>query len=254
MKKLIMLILLITPLILAAQKGSAGSKAYYESRYIVDMPNAGVMPKGSFSIFAVAYNGGGILAEITAAPFKDFNMGISYSGLNIIGEGEVTFQDLPGIHMKYRFIDESKSIPAFVLGVNIQGRDKYYEDLNRFRTMSPGIYMALSKQFLWTLGPVSFHAGVNYSFEPPSDDRAANFYIGFEQGLGNAVSFDFEYNSNTDDKNKTIMKNSGLLNAALRLSLPDGFTVGLQARDLLENYSESHGFTRCLTLEYVNNF
>lgn len=252
-KSMLLAIIFIIPFCVLAQ-GSAGSGAYYETRYIIDMPTAGVMPRGTFSIYSVAFTGGGILAEINAAPFEDFNMGISYSGTNIIGEGPVEFQNIPGVHLKYRIIGETSSFPAIVAGVSIQGSGGYNKIEERYRTLSPGAYCAISKEFLWALGKISLHGGINYSFEAAADDKAPNFYIGFEQGLGKTVSFNMEYNANSDDKNNAVLEDQGLLNASIRLSLSNGFTVGFQARDLLENYAGSRGFTRCMTLEYVNSF
>jgi hypothetical protein len=235
-------------------QGTAGEEAIYESRYIVDMPNAGVLEKGGFSVYTQAYNNGGILLEFSAAPFTDFNMGLSFSGTNIIGYGGVKWQGLPGVHLRYRIFNETKSIPAFLIGISTQGRGSYSKDDKRFVTPSPGIFLALSKNYKWALGTLSFHGGINYSFEPAIVEKLPNLYAGLEQSLGTSVSFNLEFNSTLNDANKTYMKRKVLLNTSLRWSLAKNVTIELQARDLFQNITMNDNFNRTICLEYINLF
>lgn len=239
---------------LGLAQGSAGADAGIESRFIVDMPNAGVLPRGSFAINSLIYPGGGLMAEITAAPFTNFTMGIAFSGANIIGRGDVVWQDIPGVSLKFRFLNESRYWPAFALGVMTQGRGEYDKDAERFATLSPGVYLAFSKNYKWPLGTVAFHGGICYSFEPASGDRKPNFFIGLEHSVGGFASLNFEFNPNTDDKDRAITENQGLLNISFRLAATRGLTFEIQARDILENKIEGRGFTRFLGIEYVADF
>ena len=235
-------------------QGTAGEKAMYESRYIVDMPTAGIIEKGAFAIYSTAFANGGILLELEAAPFTDFNMGISYAGNNIIGSGEVVWQNIPGIHLCYRLFNESKSLPAFVLGINTQGRGSYSSNDERFETYSPGVFLSASKNYRWFLGTVAFHAGTNYSIEPNPPERSPNFYCGLEHSIGSYFSLNFEYNATFDDGDHSYLKQKGLINTAFRWSLSKGITLELQARDLLEHQAGKRGFSRVICLEYINSF
>ncbi len=235
-------------------KGSAGEEAKYESRFIVEMPTAGVIPKGTFSFDMLLFTKGGMMAELSAAPFENFNMGISYSGTNIIGAGKVKWQGIPGIHLRYRIIDEKKFFPAILIGVLTQGRGEYYKDKERFTTMSPGVFAAMSKNYRWALGTIALHGGVNYSFEPAPKNRAPNVYFGLEHSLGDAAALNLEYNMNIDDSDNNFTKSKGLLNAAIRLNISAGWTIEIQVRDMLANKKGSDGFIRYLGLEMISPY
>jgi hypothetical protein len=246
------LILFIFSFTSVYSQGSSGSKARYESRYIVDMPTAGVIPKGTYSVYSNIFENGGIMAEINAAPFSMFNMGISFGGNNIIGSGDVTWQNLPGVLLRLRILDESIAFPAVLIGFNSQGRGSYLS--KRFHTLSPGLYLAMSKNYSWKLGTVAFHGGINYSFEPIPENRGTNFYFGLEHSIGKDASLNFEYNANLDEKDNTYMKQRGLLNASFRFSIISNLTIELQARDLLSHYINSNGFVRTIGIEYIGAF
>jgi hypothetical protein len=231
-----------------------GKSSSTESRYIVDMPTAGILSKGSFSSYTQVFTGGGVMTELTAAPFEDFSMGISFSGANVISSGDVVCQKYPGIQLRYRFVDETLSTPAFLIGINTQGRGAFDEKAERFQTLSPGAFIAVSKWFSWFLGDIGLNAGINYSFEPPSDSRSINGYLGIEQSIGKAFALTLEYNPTLDDGNKQFLTNNGLLNAGVRFSGIKGFSIELQIRDLLKNYADVSGFTRWLTFEYSAGF
>jgi hypothetical protein len=238
----------------SAAMGSAGSEAAFESRYIVDMPTAGVLPKSSFAVSAVAFDRGGLSAGIHAAPFSNFNMGISFSGVNFIGTGDIEWQEIPAIHLRFRPFDETLYIPAFTMGISTQGSGAYITDEDRFEVFSPGAYLAVSKNFRWIAGTFSLHGGINYSFEPPAESRAPNLYMGVEHSIGPGGAITFEYNANIDDGNPEVVDAKGMLNASLRWSVADGLTLGLQLRDMLGRHKNSTGFTRFVTLEYISPF
>lgn len=254
MKKITLCIAFFCATLNIFAQSSAGDKAIYESRYIVDMPTAGVLAKGTFSIYTMMFQEGGLMAELYTAPFEDFNMGLSFGGSNVIGTGKATFQNLPGIHIKYRIIDETRGFPAITLGVITQGRGLFYTDNTRFQTMSPGVFAAVSKNFKWALGSLALHGGLNYSFEPKPENRNINFYAGMEQSIGNVISLNLEFNSNLDDKNREITVNQGMLNAALRWSVAKGLTFELQARDLLKNSKRTEEINRIIGIEFISPF
>lgn len=236
-------------------QSTAGEKAIFESRYVVEMPTAGVIPKGNFCAYGSSFAGGGVLTQIEAAPFENFNMGISFSGVRVIGGGEIKTQNMPGVTLKYRLFDEKSYLPAILIGASNQGRGEFSLHNERFETVSPGAYAALSKNYSWFLGTAAFHGGLNYSFEPKPEDRSPNFYFGLEHSLGSRASVNFEYNAGLDDRFDEREANSGgLVNAALRWSLIRGFTVEMQFRDLLGAEPNSPAGERSICVEYVGVF
>jgi hypothetical protein len=254
MKKLFFIILLsILPSLLYPQ-GSAGSKSIYETRYVVDMPTAGVLSRGAISAYALFFTQGGVMVYLDAAPFDNFNFGLSFSGTNILGEGPIEFQKIPGINIKWRIIDETFLTPAILVGFTNQGRGKYYKSYERFQTLFPGVYGAVSKNFKWFMGSFSLHGGLNYSWEQPTGRYYPNIYAGFEHSIGPNGSVQIEMNPNFSDTDGKIMVHNSLLNAALRWSVTKGLTLELIFRDLLNNTRNADGFERWIGIEYINSF
>jgi len=256
MKKITIYILLFFTILNNAisSGGTAGDEAKYESRYIVDMPTAGMLPKGSFSLFGIAYSYGGIMAEIFACPFKDFLIGVSFGGTGIVGESDVVFQELPAVHLRYRIINEKQSFPAILIGINTQGRGLYSKSREQFEIFSPGIYLSLSKNYKWLAGNIAFHGGMNYSFEAKPETRYPNFYFGLEQSIGSSLSLNFEFNASINEYKEDLVENVGFLNTSLRWSVAEGMTIEFQLRDLLSSRKEYSTPSRYIGLEYINNF
>lgn len=231
-------------------QGNAGDKAKYETRFIVDMPTAGMLSENTYAITSAIYPSGGLMAAFDAGFFKYFNAGVRMSGNNIVGDGEISWQYLPGIAIKARVFDERKATPAVVLGFESQGSSNYIGD-RRFKTHSPGFYLALSKNYLWNLGNVAVHGGINYSLEPKSDQSSPNLYAGFEQSIGSYIAINLEYNFQLDETEDLYYTRRGLLNASLRGSIANGVTAEIRFRNLLNHAKYSDGHERIVALEIV---
>lgn len=237
-------------------QGAAGDKASIESQRIIDMPTAGMLAKGTYSVNTNCFTPGGIMVDFQAALFKNFHLGVAFSGTGIVGRSSMKFQNMPGFSIKFRVLDEERNIPAIAIGFNSQGRGAWIKSLKRFETMSPGFFLAVSKNFSWALGNIAAHGGLNYSVEPNSDNKNVNFYAGCEQSLGSRLAINFEYNFNLDEKNYDILENCGMLNSSIRYSIADGVTLELELRDLLGHIKASSGkqIERRLNLEIVRAF
>ena len=238
---------------IASAQGSAGSVASVETRYIVDMPTAGVVARGEYAVGLFAFADNGVLVEFGAGLLTNLNAGISFGGTQVIGGGTPVWQNLPGFHVRFRAIDETRVFPAILLGASTQGRGRFSEQTKEFQVQSPGVFLAVSKSFRW-LGTVAWHGGVNYSFEAPPDARQINAYLGFEKSIGSPVSVNVEYNAALYGSRSALVEEGGLLNVALRCSFGRGFTLEFQVQDLLEHYRGSDGATRTLAVEYIGRF
>lgn len=252
MKKFLLLTLLLSLTIFA--QGTAGTDAKYEYRSLIDLPSAGILEKGFVGVSADVLPFGVLIAKIEVGVFDNFSFGISYGGGNIIGSGKVDWYKLPGINVRARLVDETESIPAFTLGFDSQGKGFYDDELNRFEIKSPGFYVAASKNFEF-LGYLSLHAIVNYSLERDDDDKDLNLGIGFEKTLGGKLSLVGEYNFAINDNTiKAYGDGNGYMNFGVRWSVGEGFTVGLDLRDMLDNKKiNSNKADRAIFVEFIKS-
>ena len=235
-------------------QAGAGSASIYETLSIVDMPTAGVLAKNSYSVNMSMFSNGGFLVGFLIAPLSNVNLGISYSATGLIGADNITFQNLPGFLLNWRILDETKSSPAILIGVNTQGRGMYLTSKKRFITYSPGIYAAISKSFKWELGVFAWHGGINYTFEQTAGTKTASLWLGFEHSIGPDGGIYFEFNPNFADKDRTIASHSPLFNGGLRWSVSRGITIELLVRDMFEYSLLNQGFERWFGISFNRHF
>jgi len=236
-----------------AGQGSAGSEGKLEPRFIVDMPTAGMANKGSMVLDVDFHQEGGVLFGVSVGILDRLSLGVSYGGSRIIGSQSPVMNPVPGFNVKVRIIEEGLALPAIALGFESQGKDGYLKDLDRYRVKSPGLYAAASKNFS-ILGYLSIHGGVNYSFERADGDRDFNVYAGVEKTLGPFLSLLGEYNFATNDNNAAVGKGWGYINMALRLTLGNGLTLGVNLKDMVKNGPNISVANRTVSLEYARSF
>lgn len=250
---ILFLIVISLNFVILFSQGTAGDNAKYETRQIVDMPTAGMLGNNSYSITSAVYPQGGLMMGFDAGFLKHFNAGIRVSGNNIVGDGEITWQWIPGISVKSRLFDERKATPALAIGFESQGGSNYVGD-HRFKTHSPGFYLALSKNYLWDLGNLAIHGGINYSLEPKPEYASPNIYAGLEQSIGNYMALNFEYNFQLDEQENVLYSKRGLMNASLRGSVASGITAEIRFRDLFNHARYSNGHERIVAIEIIKFF
>jgi hypothetical protein len=232
-------------------QGSAGSGGKFEPRFLVDMPTAGMQDKGTFAFDADFYQEGGLLLGFSVGVFDRLSFGISYGGSALIGPNTPVMNEVPGVKVKVRLIEENMFIPAIVLGFDTQGKDGYLKEQSRYVIKSPGLYAAASKNYAF-LGFLSIHGGVNYSLERADGDRDINGFVGAEKTIGPFVSVIVEYNIASNDNTRS--RGRGYLNAALKWSISGGLTLGVNFKDLMNNGRESTVANRTVSLEYIRFF
>lgn len=233
--------------------GTAGNRASYESRYIVDMPTAGLLPKGMFAASADFFSPNGMNAHFNYGLWKNFNIGLSFGASNFIGTESPEFQSLPGLNVKFRFLDETLKLPAIAIGFSNQGDGEFSQSKDEFLVFSTGFFLTLSKNFSWELGDVALHAGTNYTLEGNHDGFNLNYFFGLEQSFATNAAFCLEYNSAQFERISHNIDAPGLLSASLKYSLGSSFTIELQLRDLLNTTIESDDIERAVSIEYIRN-
>ncbi len=249
--KLLFVVVLFSSFGVFAQ-GSAGTNAKFEYRSLIDLPTAGILEKGFVGVTMDVLPNGGVISKLEVGVFENFSFGISFGGMNIIGTGPVTWDKLPGVNIRARLLDETQSMPALTIGFDSQGKGKYFDNLNRYEIKSPGFYLAAAKNFDF-LGYLSVHGVINYSLERKDGDKDLDFGVGVEKTLGKRISLMAEYDFATNDNTgKALGNGNGYLNFGLRWSVGQGFTVGLDLRNMLENKKiNSNKADRGIFVEYV---
>lgn len=235
-------------------QGTAGTSAKFEYRKLIDMPTAGILERGfsGLTLDVMAY--GTVISTIEVGVFDNFSFGISYGGSNIIGTGKVNWYNRPGVNARFRIVDESVSAPAVVIGFDSQGKGRYIPESSRYEIKSPGFFAAVAKN-LDFLGYLSLHGVVNYSLERSDADKTLNFRFGVEKTIGKKVSLVAEYDFGwNDNSGNSIGTGRGYLNMGIRWSIVDGFTLGADFRDLLNNKKfTTSSANRAIFVEYVKS-
>jgi len=251
--KIYISLILISSSFMSAQ-GSAGTNAKYEYRALIDMQTAGILEKGFAGVAIDFMPNGVVITQIEAGAFNNFSFGISFGGSNVIGSGNIDWYQWPGIYAKFRFVDESHMTPAFAVGFDSQGKGVYSEELNRYQIKSPGFFVSASKNFE-LLGYLSIHGMINYTLERDDSDKDLNLEIGVEKTIGGSVSFYTEYDFALNDDNPlSLGAGKGYLNAGIRWSIAQGFTIGLDLRDLLSNQKiNAFSADRALYVEFLSS-
>jgi len=246
---LLILVFFASPL---QAQGSAGTKGDAEPRFIVDMPTAGMLAKGSFAVDVEFYQEGGVLGTLSAGIFDRLTFGVSYGGSRLLGSQKAIMNPVPGATIKVRLLEESVSLPALALGFDSQGKDGYVRELDRYAVKSPGLYAVASKNYLLA-GYFSIHGGVNYSFERLDGDKSFNIYLGAEKTIGPFLSLLAEYNlALNDNSGEAIGKGRGYLNMALKWAFTGGLTLGVNVKDILRNARGVSLVNRTARLEIVS--
>lgn len=233
-------------------QGTSGTSAKYEYRNLIDLPTAGILNRGFSAVSLDVMPYGVVVSKIEVGVFDGISFGISYGGSNVIGSGKIDWYKLPAINIRARVIDEAEMLPAFTVGFDSQGKGFYDEESKRYEIKSPGFFVAAAKNFE-LLGYLSVHGVINYSLEREDEDKDLNLGIGFEKTIGARVSFVGEYNmAFNDNSGPSFGKGNGYLNLGFRWSVGDGFTIGLNLRDMLENKKlNSNKADRGIFVEYV---
>ena len=232
-------------------QGSAGSDAAVETRWLIDVPTAGIIPHGSFAFDMNAYQNGGLLIGTSVGLFNRFTLGVSYGGTGIIGTDRPEWNPIPGFAIRVRLIDETVLLPAIAFGFDSQGKEDYIDELSRYTIKSLGFYAVVSKNYE-ALGSMGLHGGINYSLERADGDTDPNIFFGLEKTIGPIVSILGEYNLGANDSNHDARgKGRGYLNVGMRISIGKGFSAGLNLKDIFNNQQNTSIGNRTLSLEYV---
>jgi hypothetical protein len=235
-------------------QGTAGESAKYENRMLIDMPTAGILEKGFVGATTDVLPSGALIAILEVGIFDNISFGISYGGSNIIGSGSLGWYKYPGVNIRFRLFNESFGLPALTFGFDSQGKGNYFDSSGRYAVKSPGFFGAVSKNFAF-MGFFSVHGTMNYTLENKDGDNYVDLSLGFEKTIGPSFSVVGEYDMALNDNNTKYFGNGkGYLNLGLRWVMGEGFTLGFDLRDLLDNQKWSPTIAdRSFKIEYIKN-
>ena len=261
--------LLATSLPVAAQyidDEPAGESSLYDlaPRWIVDVPTAGTLPRGAYTISVRLFPDGGALAFTDIGLSNRLTMGISFGGDNIISNQDPNWNSAIEFGLKLRVIDELDYFPAVSIGFSSQGTGAWNGDFDRYTFKSRGFYGVASRSFYFYQWTAGWHAGLNYSLEYDVDDeKDINFFVGFDATFKYNLALLLEVDAALNDDKSTLPngdsntfagKGRSYMNMSIKWLFTENLEIELLAKDLLVNRKESNTFTREIRLTYIDGF
>jgi hypothetical protein len=228
---------------------------HIELRDLVDSPTAGLLAKWNYALDLRLSPQGGVLAKVSCGLLSRLTVGVSYGGLNVVGEGEVDWYPRIALQAKLRMMDESFILPALAVGFDSQGYGSFDEKTERYQIKSKGLYAVFSKSF-WLLGPLGLHAGANFSFEDKDGDDDPSLFAGLDKDLiaGFVLLADYDLATNDDDKDGHFGTGNGYLNAGVRWTFADKLSLEFDLKNLVDNREGAPRVSREVRIVYWNHF
>ncbi|MGP8321937.1 MAG: hypothetical protein ACT6FE_06410 [Methanosarcinaceae archaeon] len=189
---------------------------------------------------------GGLLLAMTIGVTNEFMVFGSYGGMNVLGEGSVAWNPMPGIGFRYKVRGEDWSLPTIAFGFDNQGFGAWIDSTKRYTIKSKGFYLVATKNhtFIRNFG---LHGGINYSLERQDDDQDLGMFVGASwmiqpdaarnDFIVAHVEYDFAINDNGP---RSFGVGKGYLNAGFRWAfMPELFSTRLffefDVRNILKN-------------------
>ncbi len=227
---------LVIALLLLASPRSARSQ-YADPLRLIEMPTAGVLAHGAYSMDLRLYSGGGVLAGIGVGLRDAIQFGFAFGGTGVLGADDPEWNPRAEFQFRWRVLRESFMGPAIGLGFDSQGHGFYDEETDRYQVKSRGFYGVASKHFIF-LGELGLHGGMNYSLERDDDDEDLDLFLGIEKSIGPDLDFITEYDLATNDNKDDGLfgEGKGYLSAAILWRVSQNFQLQFDFRNLLENH------------------
>jgi len=200
------------------------------------------------------------LTRLVAGVMRRLAIGISYGGQEIIGDDTVDWYPRVETAVRYRIIEESTALPAATIGFETQGYGAYEDD--RYQIKSKGLYLALSKNYLSSMGQFGVHGGFNLTRED-KDDGDLSGWVGMDKAINEELSVVAEYDFAFNDNNRDALGSGrGYLNLGAYWSGVPNIRIGLQLKNMLGNGDDDRGrsggpdgdMSREISVQYTEEF
>lgn len=214
-----------------------------ETTEITELPNAGILTFGSYSLKTEFYPSGSLRFSFNFVPFKDAILSLRTYLIDL----ENFSTKFPAIvYFKYRLFNERIPTPAVAAGFTTHSFASQHSNYLPYYDFAPGVFFITSKAFENFLGISDLHFGFNYSLYIEKTKGAMLLYIGFSQQIIKYFRASFEGSKVLDKGYSSAI----LLNFSLDFSIPCNFKIGIVLRDFLNNYNLNNSFNKYLTIEY----
>jgi hypothetical protein len=216
--------------------------------HTIGNPTAGVLSRGEARVHSTLIAQNGMIVGVDVGVFRNFQLGLSYGALNIVGDQApigMSLSDL-GVRMRFRILNETLTRPAIAIGLDTQGQGAF--DGQNFQYKSKGIYTVVSKTFNF-LGLIGLDFGLNSSLDTSPDEHNFDFFIGLFKTLGDSFILFADYSAGIDTNNKQF-NSIGFLNAGLQFNVSDQLSLKVKFHDLLLSRYQSVNPHRSLMIDY----
>lgn len=249
----------------SAQSGDATNTLYdVAPRWLIDMPTAGTLPRGHYQIGTRLYPSGGAIGFTDIGLSNRLMIGISYGGQDVVSNKNPNWNPKIEFNLRFRPIDEIDYFPAVTFGFSSQGQGYWNTEIERYTFKSRGFYGVVSRSFYFYQWTAGWHAGVNYSLENTvDDDKALNFFLGFDATFKYNLAFLIEYDAALNDDRSTLPdttatafagKGRGYMNMSLKWLFTENLELEALVKDIFVNRRESATITREMRITYIDRF
>ncbi len=222
---------------------------------MIDMPTASILRGGDIKTSIRLFEQGGAIGRLSVGISNRMMFGVSFGGVNIIGDQIVKWNDNPGIHFMYRLMEETLAMPALVLGFDSQGYGPFWKGVpsqtfpeegdpalisDRYANKSRGVFAVASKGYN-SLIKFGMHGGINYSLEDGDGDKDPNLFLAIDALISRDIALLFEYDFATnDDEVRGANNNTGYFNAGVRWAFTDYMFIEFDFKNLLVKDNETN--------------
>ena len=267
MKKSIIILILVSSIFTQSEQP-------YPPLELVSVPTAGTLPRGTYTWETILSKGGTIMPRLAIGLTPSLSLGISWGMNGIIGNEKPEFNLQPGFYVKYRAFDESDTRPAFLIGINTQGKGKYTEaerivigdegpPITRYEQKALGFFISMSKNWEF-FGNLGFHIGANKNIWEktgnPKDDDQINLFLGFDKEINRSFSLLIECDAGLNDNDEeyeyndlTFGRGKGFINAGIRWAMAPNILVEVNFNDLRKT-SKADYVNREVKIMYSESF
>ncbi len=252
-RPVVLSVAVITAVMLAA--GGAGAQLL-EDLKVVSTPTAGLIGHGAYMFEGRIGPGNDLLFGMGVGFHDRLMVGLSFGLQNFIGRGKIEANNLPGLLLRIRVIEEGLAGPAFALGIDTQGEGYYFDEDERYERKSLGAYAVVSRNFD-ARSNIGLHGGISYSFENRDED-GIDLFAGTSftiiPGLTLLLDYDAALNDDDPDIPTTRTRGRGYLDCGIRVDYGENLRLRLLFKDLLGNYIPESGVARSIEIVYLNWF
>jgi hypothetical protein len=221
-----------------------------ESTSLVDVPTAGTLARGGYSLGLRVEPGGGLLADVAIGVTPYLGLGVSYGAGNVVGSGEPDWNTRVEFDVKLRVAEELGAVPAIAVGYDGQG---FGEELPGGGYEKPSLgFFAVATKTLPFSEYWQAHVGVARTLEL----RHVNpdVFVGLSARLSQEFSIITEYQLAADRDEESPSAKNGYLNAGLRWVFMSQLELDMYFRNLVGPRGSPELASRSIAFVFYESF